>query len=414
MTWVELVGMGSTVAAGCAAVVLTHRWHGRWSGDHAGSGPQKHHQGAPSRIGGLPLALGLALGALLLHRNNDASIAQAGSTLAVWLLCALPVWLLGLADDVTKRIRPRARMAGAALSAALAAAATGVVVQRTGISPLDGWLAAAPWGVLLLALPLTLLLVCGFTNAMNIVDGLNGLAGGLSLVMLAGTGLTAFYLHDAVVLQLCQVLAACVAGFVLLNFPRGCLFLGDGGAYLIGFALVQIWMLLVLRNPQLAPVSVLALAFWPTMETLFSIYRRRFRGRKGVAMRADRLHLHSLLYRRRTLPWVQAQVLHAPRWAANALAATILVATSVVPVALAARWGASSAPASLAIVALAALGYVLWFRRLAVKPGRAGRKLGPVQLQHQPQHHPLPHALHVLPRAQRPGDALPEPWADAA
>lgn len=403
-------GLCGTVAALCLGVILTRGWHGRWSSDFERSGPQKHHHGAPPRVGGIPLCIGLVLGALALHQSPNPAAAQAGAMMAVLLVCALPVWLLGLADDLTKRVRPRVRMAGATTSAALAAAVAGTLVQRTGLPPLDALLTASPWGVALLSVPVTLLLVAGFTNAMNIVDGLNGLAGGITLVMLAGTAAVAALVQDAAIMHLCLLLAACVAGFLLVNFPRGHIFLGDGGAYLIGFLMVQVWIALVNRNPGVAPLAIVALAFWPTMETVFSIYRRRYRGRVTGTALADRLHLHSLLYRRRMLPWLKARLPYAPRWVANAMGAATLVAAAALPVALCAWLGAESTAASLAIVFVAASGYVAWFNRLAIKGPRVARRPAGWRADPLPQQ--------VVPLRTAPARAtesnLPEPWADAA
>jgi hypothetical protein len=168
---------------------------------------------------------------------------------------------------------------------------------------------------------------------------------------------------DSVVVNLCMVLGVAIVGFMLVNFPRGLMFLGDGAAYFIGFALVQIWMLLLARNLGISTWFVVAVAAHPTMETVFSMYRRRVYGRRGGAFTAaDRLHLHSLVYRRRTLalvhrmPWL-------PRWAPNALAACMVMFIAALPMV-----AASVAPASsvwcACVAAASAVGYLLCFKHL--------------------------------------------------
>lgn len=339
-------------------VLVTRPVHHRWSSDFEDSGVQKHHRGNPPRVGALPLVASLSVGALLLAKSGWAS--QPGSTtyMLVWLLVAsLPVVTLGLADDVTKRIPPRVRMLGAAAAGLLAVSLLDVRIPRADVFLLDSALGWAP-----VSIALTLLMVCGFTNAMNIIDGLNGLAGGLALMMLTATGFVAARFGDTLVLELCMVLGSAVLGFLLVNFPKGLMFLGDGGAYLIGFLVVQIWILLVMRNPTVTPWFVVAVAFHPTMETVFSIYRRRFHpSRKGAAMLADRLHLHSLVYRRRAAVAYSAE--WAEPWVANAVAAVMILGFASVPMAIGA-FQPDWALYNIAVVIVGAAAYIIWFMRL--------------------------------------------------
>jgi len=82
-----------------------------------------------------------------------------------------------------------------------------------------------------------------------------------------------------------------------LNWPWGKIFLGDGGAYLLGFWTVELGLLLVLRNPEISPMAPVVAGILPLTETLFSMYRRKF-VRKHPVNYPDGLHLHSLIYRR--------------------------------------------------------------------------------------------------------------------
>ncbi len=358
-TWqIAAVGLVSLFTA--LALVLTQRWHGRWTGDFEDSGVQKHHRGSPPRVGILPLIAGVLLGIKFLADIDMNAAGSASSLLGLMVLTSLPVVLLGLADDLTKRIPPRVRLAGAMVAGLAAIALLGFRVDRVDIPFLDDLIAYWPVSVVI-----TVLLVCGFTNAMNIIDGLNGLAGGLAVLMLCATAMVAAQVGDFVVLQICLVLTLAVGGFLVLNFPRGMMFLGDGGAYFLGFMLVQIWLLLLSRNPGVAPLFVVAVAFLPTMETIFSIYRRRFLGhgrRRRAAMLADRLHLHTLIYRRRMLgtmkqlPWAEA-------WVPNAAAAAVLLSFGVLPM-LAALVAPTSTVWALLVIAAATIGYLWWFKLL--------------------------------------------------
>jgi len=346
-------------AAIAALLVLTQRWHVRLTGDFEDSGVQKHHNGSPPRVGVLALLAGLLAGLQLLAQGPGGPAEEAAQLLRVLLWCAAPVVLLGLAEDITKRIRARWRLIGGLVGAVLGMALLGTVIPSVGVPGLDALFRWLPLAVLL-----TLLMVAGFVNAMNIVDGLNGLAGGLALLMLAATGYAAHAVGDEVIVQLCLVLAAAVAGFLLLNFPRGLIFLGDGGAYLLGFVLGQLWILLLLRHPgEVSPWFVIAVACHPTMETIYSIVRRKLRPSRPMAASApDCLHLHSLLYRRkakalvRRHPWL-------PAWVPNSLAALGVLAVAAVPPLLA-MLRPDSTPWNLLVVAIG-VGLYLWvFRRL--------------------------------------------------
>jgi len=86
-------------------------------------------------------------------------------------------------------------------------------------------------------------------------------------------------------------------GFLVWNYPAGKIFMGDGGAYLLGFWLAELSVLLVVRNPDVSPWFPLLLLAYPVVDTLFSIYGRFvLRGRS--AGHADAMHLHQLIYRR--------------------------------------------------------------------------------------------------------------------
>ena len=361
-TW-QVIAIGITSLVGSLLVIFTRKWHGKWTGDFEDSGVQKHHRGSPPRIGIVPLLLAVGVGLYFLSTSRLAQAGMAANTLGLLVLTSLPVVLLGLADDVTKKITPRVRMLGAAIAGALVIALLDSRLVRVDVFFFDDLIGFASMSILL-----TLLMVCGFTNAMNIVDGLNGLAGGLAVLMLAATGVIASRFGDQMIVEMCMVLGIAIVGFLFVNFPRGHLFLGDGGAYLIGFLLVQIWILLVNRNPSITPWCVAAMAFLPTMETIFSIYRRRLRrARRGKAMSPDRLHLHSLVYRRRAALIFSES--WAERWVANAAASLAMVCFGAVPIAL-----ALVAPTSLiwnvTVVCVASLSYLAWFSRLVHFRGR--------------------------------------------
>jgi UDP-N-acetylmuramyl pentapeptide phosphotransferase/UDP-N-acetylglucosamine-1-phosphate transferase len=165
-------------------------------------------------------------------------------------------------------------------------------VSRVGIPSVD-WLLAW-WPV---SLVFTMLAVGGCTHALNIVDGMNGLAGMVATLMAVSIGLVALQVQDIPIFLISAALASATLGFLVWNFPFGRVFLGDGGAYFLGFMLAELAVQLVVRNPGVSPFYALAALFYPVFETLFSIWRRRFK--RGTPIdQPDALHLHQLVFRR--------------------------------------------------------------------------------------------------------------------
>jgi UDP-N-acetylmuramyl pentapeptide phosphotransferase/UDP-N-acetylglucosamine-1-phosphate transferase len=141
------------------------------------------------------------------------------------------------------------------------------------------------------------LVVAGFTHSINIVDGFHGLASGLAIIAISSLAIIAWKVGDTLLLHMCASSLAVVISFFLFNWPKGAIFLGDAGAYLIGFWVVELGILLAMRNPQISPMAPVVAGLLPLIETLFSIYRRVII-KKIPLNQPDALHLHTLIYRR--------------------------------------------------------------------------------------------------------------------
>ncbi len=250
-------------------------------------GVQKFHVNPTSRLGGVAIFLGLAVSGLAEPRFEEFH------HYSFWfLVTAVPVWVAGLTEDITRRVGPTLRLVMAALSAACLFAILGVSVNRTDVWPID----------LVLSIPgatlfVTLLVVAGFTHSMNIVDGFHGLACGLAIIALTGLTFMAWRVGDSLLLPMSLTSLAVLFGFFVFNWPKGAIFLGDAGAYLIGFWVVELGILLALRNPQISPMAPVVVGLLPLIETLFSMYRRNI-VRNHPVNQPDALHLHTLIYRR--------------------------------------------------------------------------------------------------------------------
>jgi len=255
--------------------------------------------------------MGLSVGAF-------AGFLLGGKTYPVvlqLLLCAIPAFAAGFVEDLTKRVSVRTRLYASFVSAGLAAWVLGAHLVRLDTPLLDPLVAITPFSVLF-----TCFAVGGTTHAINIIDGLNGLAAGCVALMLAGLAAIAWQVGDIMVMKLCLWGIAALLGFLMLNFPFGRIFLGDGGAYLAGFWLAECGILLLNRNPSVSTWAVLVCCLYPVWETLFSIFRRHSQSR-GSTGRPDMIHLHHLVFRhisnRHLMPFV-------PAWVKHSIASSIL------------------------------------------------------------------------------------------
>lgn len=262
--------------------------HQRFSGDIASAGSHKVHRRSVSRIGGLSIFTGWV--AALIASVYSARL-EAGSA-AIWALCLLPAFIGGLTEDLTKRVKPALRLIACVVSAGLAYTLLGASVSRVDVVGFDVLL-----GVPLVALLFTCFAVAGVAHAINIIDGLNGLASGVCLIALLALGYVAFQVADWEIVLLSGLGVGAILGFRVWNYPSGRIFCGDGGAYFLGAYVAILSALLVNRHDAVAAWFPLLLVLYPVWETLFSAYRRRvLRGRPASV--ADKLHLHTLFYKR--------------------------------------------------------------------------------------------------------------------
>ncbi|MCX5589876.1 MraY family glycosyltransferase [Alcaligenes endophyticus] len=284
LTWLY-IGVVAFMVGGL--IVFSERWHGKLTGDFDLTKPQATHSRATPRVGGLAILAGSFAGLMVLGPSNMT---------LTWLwpvlfLAAMPVFVAGLVEDITKDVGSLKRLLAAFLSAAIAWWLLGGV-SRVGVAWAD-WILAY-WPV---SLFFTMVAVGGCTHALNIIDGMNGLAGMIATLMALSLALVAWQVQDYPIFLIATSLASATLGFLVWNFPFGRVFLGDGGAYFLGFMLAELAVQLVVRNPSVSPFYALAVLFYPVFETLFSIWRRRFK--RGVPVdQPDALHLHQLVFRR--------------------------------------------------------------------------------------------------------------------
>jgi UDP-N-acetylmuramyl pentapeptide phosphotransferase/UDP-N-acetylglucosamine-1-phosphate transferase len=272
-------GLASFVVA--QLLVMTADRHGRFTMDLPGT-IQKFHAHPTPRIGGIALYLALLVAWLLLPERDAADV------LATILSAGIPALLVGLLEDLTKRVSVRTRLVATVASGALACWVGGTSLTHVDLRLADSVLQVAPIAVIFTAFA-----VGGVSNAINIIDGFHGLASGTATLCLLAIACIAAHVGDAPLVLTCVIVAAAMAGFWMVNFPWGRLFLGDGGAYFAGFALAWLAVLLPMRNADVSPWASLLVCGYPIMEVMYSIVRR-LHGRRSAGQ-PDRRHLHSLV-----------------------------------------------------------------------------------------------------------------------
>jgi UDP-N-acetylmuramyl pentapeptide phosphotransferase/UDP-N-acetylglucosamine-1-phosphate transferase len=316
------------------------------------------------RVGGIAVVAGLLLalgfGALVypeLLKNGHAVGAMK------LLLASMPAFIAGFVEDVTKRVSARLRLAATMASALTASLLLGATLDGVDIWGVDSLLGIAP-----IALLATAVVVAGGANAINIIDGFNGLATSVVVIMCAALGYLAWQVGDMFVAKLALLGMGVTLGFLLVNYPTGKLFLGDGGAYFLGFWVAEIAVLLLVRNRSINAWQVLSICAYPVIEVLYSIYRRKFI--RGLAPGApDGLHLHTLIYRR----VVSRVIAHSERrkpWHRNA-AVVFFCVPCIAVLALVSVLAGGTIPVAATLVVVQVLLYIAVYKRLV--RGRWGR-----------------------------------------
>jgi UDP-N-acetylmuramyl pentapeptide phosphotransferase/UDP-N-acetylglucosamine-1-phosphate transferase len=288
------------------------------------SGVQKFHTVAVPRVGGVGIFLGILLALSMRYFQN----AEVGTFGLLLIAASLPAFLSGLIEDLTKKVGVRARLFAAAASAAIAGCLLNAWLNSVQILGIDNLMLAYPF----VAIAITCFAVAGVANAFNIIDGYNGLSAMVAVIILSGIAYVAFQVSDYAIMIAALAMIGALLGFLVWNYPRGLIFLGDGGAYFIGFWIAELSVLLTSRHPEVSKWFPLLLCFYPIFETLFTIYRRVILKRVHPVM-PDASHLHQLIYMR-IVRWSVGGEDGVPTAQRNAMTSPylwVLAALSVIP-----------------------------------------------------------------------------------
>lgn len=273
----------------CVLLVLTKSWHGVFSID-VHEGIQKFHFSPTPRIGGVAILAGLC--AAWFNASQELK-----SMIGIFVLAGQPAFLFGLAEDTTKKISVLHRLLATMASGLLAWYLSGYSITRVDIWGIDALLSVSFVSVLF-----SCFVVGGVANSINMIDGFNGLASTTATLAFSSFALIAYQVGDMQLAAISMLLSACVFGFFWVNWPFGKIFLGDGGAYFVGFSLAWIAVMLIERNAQVSAFAAVLVCVHPVTEVLLSIYRRKIK--KLHPGQPDRMHFHSLIYQRYVRRWL--------------------------------------------------------------------------------------------------------------
>ncbi len=342
---IEAAALGGTTCFLLSVlIVLTKKLHGSATMDWS-HGIQKFHTTPTPRVGGLPIVVGLSVAWV-------TSTPEIKYLLTPILIAGLPAFLFGLAEDITKRVGVLARLLATMASGWLAWWLTDYSLSRVDVWGID-WLLKYT----LISVVFTSFAVGGVANAINIIDGFNGLASTMATLAFAGFAVIAWSVGDANLASVAIILAACVWGFFWVNWPFGKLFLGDGGSYFVGYALAWVAVLLIERNPSVSPFAALLVCIHPVSEVLLSIFRRKLK--KMNPGHPDRLHFHSIVKQR----YVRRFFGNLSFELRNSITGVLVGFMTLAAILIASLVNQNSFLSLLAVIALA-MGYVAIYARM--------------------------------------------------
>ena len=275
---IPLVFLVSFLFAGL--IVATSKWHGKYSYD-ALVGVQRFHEKATPRIGGLAIILALAIGVLVLQ-------GESKQLLRILFILGFFVFSFGFTEDITKQVSVAVRLWAGFMPAVIAYFLNGTTLHSIGWAPVD-YLLGFPSAAILF----TAFAVGGVTQSINIIDGFNGLCSWVTTWSLLAIMAIALQVGDVELAGIIPVVLAAIFGVLLINWPFGKIFLGDGGSYLLGLCVAWCSVLLATRNSSVTPFALFLICIYPITEVLYSMYRRK--KHKKSTGQPDRLHLHQLI-----------------------------------------------------------------------------------------------------------------------
>jgi UDP-N-acetylmuramyl pentapeptide phosphotransferase/UDP-N-acetylglucosamine-1-phosphate transferase len=287
MLWFDpfvLIFMIMSLALNGLVAYLWHKKFYRKIGLKAYQAVQRIHLNETPRLGGLIFILSLT--AFVAFSKTNESI----QLLKIILICLIPIIFIGVKEDLFHNVEPAIRLIALLFVGWLFRAQfTGPLPILTDI-PFIGKLVLLQGGISFFYI----LSMAAVANGMNLIDGVNGLCGAVTLSILSALLFLSYKTADIIMLSLIFSLILLLIPFMFLNYPYGQIFLGDLGAYSLGLTVSMLTIILFGRHPEISPWGAALIMIYPATEVVFSLLRRMV---KGISIyHADTEHLHLKLF----------------------------------------------------------------------------------------------------------------------
>ena len=285
-------------------LLLTRQMHLNYSQD-LDIGPQKIHENITPRIGGLCIATTFFFISFFI-RSDLSNIFY------FILISVFPIFMAGLLEDLTKKISAKIRLSFTLIAALTCIFFTNLSISSLGIDIINNFIKDTYFPYIIAFISIILL-----TQSFNIIDGLHGLCLLNASLILISIIYISSLTDDNFSFMLASIYLSTILGLLFFNFPLGKLFLGDGGAYLLGFVVAFLLIILSERNNIISPFCSLLLVIYPIYETLRSFFRRII-SKSTSFLKPDNLHLHSLIY-----GCIRSKMNFKKEWAYNSFSSLI-------------------------------------------------------------------------------------------
>ena len=283
MHWFDLnvlIFMGMSLVLNGFIAYLWHKKFYQKFGLKSYQAIQRIHLNETPRLGGVVFIISLIC--YVMYCPNNESI----QLLKLIIICLIPIVVIGLKEDLFHNVEPAIRLLSLLFVGWLFRVQfTGPLPSMADV-PLIGKLLALQGGVSFFYI----LSMVAVANGMNLIDGVNGLCGAVTLSILGALLFLSYKTSDVVMLSTIFSVILILIPFLIFNYPNGKIFLGDLGAYSLGLVISMLTIILFGRHPEISPWDAILILIYPATEVVFSLLRRAMKG--ASIYHADTAHLH--------------------------------------------------------------------------------------------------------------------------
>lgn len=243
------------------------------------SGDQDIHSNESPRLGGAIIFSSLLI--MSFKSNHDIY--------ALYSLVLIPIFLVSLSEDLYANVKPKIRIIAMVFSSLLFLIMFDYPIPIISIPIIGDLLSNTIFGSIFLIFCITII-----TNGFNLIDGSNGNAVLTGISISSVLALFSTINNDLILLSFLIFFITVLIFFALFNFPLGKIFLGDSGAYIVGFVTSTTCIIIFYNNPLFSSWNAILLLFYPAFEVLWSFLRKVLKGKSPFL--PDRNHLHIIVF----------------------------------------------------------------------------------------------------------------------